>query len=153
MACSGGISIISILLTYLLTNKCSQIRSTDYVLGVAQVPLCNSPFYVHSRLPCHKHICHFWPTRPCRADTQLIPTQHIHVGDGGHLPLSSFCTRVRMHNLPKTSRYSTYVVLLERPHPQSAGTTKSQRRVGTRKRPQKKTITSDREITCVLERN
>ena len=28
---------------------------------------------------------------------------------------------------------------LERPHPQSAGTTKSQRRVGTRGRPQKKT--------------
>jgi hypothetical protein len=43
--------------------------------------------------------------------------------------------------------------LIERPHPQSAGTTKSQRRVETRKRPKKKTRTSDREITCVLERN
>ncbi len=42
---------------------------------------------------------------------------------------------------------------IERPHPQSAGTTKSQRRVGTRKRPKKKTRTSTREITCVLERN
>ncbi len=30
---------------------------------------------------------------------------------------------------------------LERPHPQSAGTTKSQRRVGTRKRPKKKNHT------------
>jgi hypothetical protein len=29
-------------------------------------------------------------------------------------------------------------VLIERPHPQSAGTTKWQRRVGTRKRPKKK---------------
>jgi len=29
---------------------------------------------------------------------------------------------------------------LERPHPQSAGTTKSQRRVGTRKRPKKNIV-------------
>ncbi len=43
--------------------------------------------------------------------------------------------------------------LLQHPHPQSAGTIKSQHWVGTRKRPPQKTITSDREITCVLERN
>ena len=42
----------------------------------------------------------------------------------------------------------------ERPRPQSAGTTKSQRQVGTRKcPPPKKNISSDCEITCVLERN
>ena len=46
---------------------------------------------------------HFWPTRPSHADTKLIPTQHFHVGDGQHLPLSSFCCT---HNLPKTSTYS-----------------------------------------------
>jgi len=45
------------------------------------------------------------------------------------------------------------VARLERPHPQSAGTTKSQRWGGTRKRP-KKTITSDREVTyCQKEIN
>jgi hypothetical protein len=43
--------------------------------------------------------------------------------------------------------------LLERPHPPSAGTTKSQRRVGTRKRQKKKTRTSDREITYGIPRN
>jgi len=46
------------------------------------------------------------------------------------------------------------VILLERPHPQCTGTTKSQHRVGTRKRPPpKKTITSDREITYRVPRN
>ena len=43
---------------------------------------------------------------------------------------------------------------LECLHPQSAGTVKSQHRVGTRKRPlPKKTITNEHETTCVLERN
>ncbi len=55
--------------------------------------------------------------------------------------------------LPERNQIVYSVILLERPHPQSAGTTKSQRRVGTRKCPKKKTITSDHEITCVLERN
>jgi hypothetical protein len=30
-----------------------------------------------------------------RANTKLIATQHFRVRDGRHLPLSSFCTRVR----------------------------------------------------------
>jgi hypothetical protein len=43
---------------------------------------------------------------------------------------------------------------LPHPHPQSAGTTKSQRRVGTRKRPPpKKNITNDCEITYGIPRN
>ena len=35
------------------------------------------------------------PTRPCRADTKLIQTQHFRVGDGRQLPLSSLSTRGR----------------------------------------------------------
>ena len=41
--------------------------------------------------------------------------------------------------------------LLERPHPQSAGTIKLQRWGGTRKHP--KNINSNREMACVLEGN
>ena len=48
---------------------------------------------------CWRHIrptakCrHFWPTWLCCANTKLIPTQYFCVGDGRHLPLSSFSTR------------------------------------------------------------
>jgi hypothetical protein len=36
----------------------------------------------------------------------LIPTQHFCVGDGRHLPLSSFCTRVaRMYAQPAKNLY------------------------------------------------
>ena len=51
---------------------------------------------------------HFWPTRPCRADTKLIPTQHFCVGMADIYPFLLLVPEVRMHNLPKTS---TYVVL------------------------------------------
>ena len=50
---------------------------------------------------CQRHVgttvkCrHFGPTRPCRADTKLIRTQHFRVGDGRQLPLSSLSTRGR----------------------------------------------------------
>ena len=60
---------------------------------------------------CWRHVgptakyWHFWPTRPCRADTKLIPTQHCCVGDGRHLPLSSFCTRVCMYAQPAKNLY------------------------------------------------
>jgi hypothetical protein len=38
----------------------------------------------------------------CRRHNNIdpIPTDHFRVGDGRHLPLSSFCTRVRMYEQP-----------------------------------------------------
>ena len=88
------------------------------------------------------------------------------VGGGGHGRESSintlnkmgkFCSRLHCGAVEHANgggAAGTYQhMLLERPHPPSAGTAKSQRRVGTRKRPPKKTRTSDREITCVLGRN
>ena len=60
-------------------------------------------------LICRRHVgptakCrHFWLTRPCCADTKLIPIQHFCVGDGQNLPLSSFlvpeyaCTTCQKH--------------------------------------------------------
>ena len=56
--------------------------------------------------------------------------------------------------LRRGSERECEVCSFERPHPPSAGTTKSQRRVGTHKRPPpKKTRTSDREITYGIPRN
>ena len=60
--------------------------------------------------------------------------------------LNPYIKGLHLHLLPKNrttdllynDRENSFPNLLERPHPQSAGTTKSQRRVGTRKRPKKK---------------
>jgi hypothetical protein len=48
----------------------------------------------------------------CRPDSQMsalladtIPSQHFRVGNGRHLPLSSFCTRVRMYAQPAKNLY------------------------------------------------
>jgi hypothetical protein len=64
-------------------------------------------------LTCRRHVgltakCwHFWPTRPCRADTKLIPTQHFRVGDGRHLPLSPLTRGTYIHKICQKPQHKT----------------------------------------------
>jgi hypothetical protein len=57
---------------------------------------------------CRQHVgppakCRqFWPTRPCRADTKLIPTQYFRVGDGWHLSLFLLVPEVRTYYIRTT---------------------------------------------------
>jgi hypothetical protein len=80
------------------TNRRWQTNAPP-LLWLAMSPTCRR--HVGPTAKCR----HFWPTRPCRADTKLIPTQHFCVGNGRHLPLSSFCTRVRMYAQPAKNLY------------------------------------------------
>ena len=68
------------------------ITKTTIAIWLAMSPTCRR--HIDPTAKC----LHFLATQPCHAETKLIPTDTM----AGIYP-SSFCTRVCMHNLPKTS--------------------------------------------------
>jgi hypothetical protein len=91
----------------------------------------------------HPDSCHRRPFRP------LVGTA-ITVSGWGWNGNALYDEDVEIGNKTQASQYSHTSYHAPTPSPQAPP---NRRRVGTRKRPPKKTITSDREITCVRRRN